>query len=108
MRLRRGEHARPAVTGKIATMTEPAASLVQLAHRHGVSTHYVDWTGGNRVVPESTLLAVLSALGVAAHTEEDRAAALLAHERAHWEHTLAPTVVIRADRPASFWVRHPR
>ena len=85
-------------------MTEPAASLVQLAHRYGVATHYVDWTGGNRVVPESTLLAVLSALGVPADTEEDRAAALLAHERAHWEHMLAPTVVVRADRPASFWV----
>ena len=85
-------------------MTEPAASLVQLAHRYGVATHYVDWTGDNRVVPESTLLSVLTPSGCMPSTEEDRAAALLAHERAHWEHTLAPTVVVRADRPSSFWV----
>jgi 4-alpha-glucanotransferase len=85
-------------------MTEPAPSLVQLAHRYGVATHYVDWTGGNRSVPESTLVSVLGALGVPADTEEDRAAALLAHGRAHWERTLSPTIVVRADRASSFWV----
>jgi 4-alpha-glucanotransferase len=85
-------------------MTEPAPSLVQLAHRYGVATHYVDWTGGHRSVPESTLMSVLGALGVAADTEEDRAAALLAHDRAHWERTLSPTIVVRADRASSFWV----
>ena len=78
--------------------------MVHLAHRYGVATHYVDWTGGNRVVPESTLLAVLDALGVPADTEEDRAAAFLAHDRAYWENVLPPTVVVRADRPAPFWV----
>jgi 4-alpha-glucanotransferase len=85
-------------------MTEPAPSLVQLAHRYGVATHYVDWTGGNRSVPESTLVSVLGALGVPADTEEDRAAALLVHGRAHWERTLSPTIVVRADRASSFWV----
>ncbi|MDT4999728.1 MAG: 4-alpha-glucanotransferase, partial [Mycobacterium sp.] len=85
-----------AATGKIVDMTEPAPSLVQLAHRYGVATHYVDWTGGNRSVPESTLVSVLGALGVPADTEEDRAAALLVHGRAHWERTLSPTIVVRA------------
>jgi 4-alpha-glucanotransferase len=85
-------------------MTEPAWSLVELAHRYGVATEYLDWSDTTRVVPESTLIAVLGALGVSAEAEEDRAAALLAHDRAHWARTVAPTVVSRADRPASFWV----
>jgi 4-alpha-glucanotransferase len=55
-------------------------------------------------VPESTLVAVLDALGVPAETEEDRAAAHLAHSRTHWERTLSPTIVARADRASSFWV----
>jgi 4-alpha-glucanotransferase len=83
-------------------MTAP--SLVHLAHRYGVATHYVDWMGGNRSVPESTLVAVLDALGVTADTEEDRATAHLAHSHAHWERTLSPTIVTRADRASSLWV----
>jgi 4-alpha-glucanotransferase len=85
-------------------MTEPAPSLVQLAHRYGVSTDFVDWTGSNHAVPESTLVSVLGALGVAAGTEEDRATALLELDRAHWQRTLPPTIVVRADRASSFWV----
>jgi 4-alpha-glucanotransferase len=85
-------------------MTEPAPTLVQLAHRYGVATDFVDWTGGNHAVPESTLVSVLGALGVAAGTEEDRAAALLELDRAHWQRTLAPTIVVRTDRASSFWV----
>jgi 4-alpha-glucanotransferase len=85
-------------------MTEPAWSLVQLARRYGVATDYLDWADVHRAVPESTLIDVLGALGVPAASEEDRAAALLAHDRAHWERMVAPTVVSRSDRPASFWV----
>src|SRR4051812_36584402 len=85
-------------------MTEPAPSLIQLAHRYGVSTDFVDWTGSSHAVPESTLVSVLGALGVAAGTEDDRATALLELDRAHWQRTLAPTIVVRADRASSFWV----
>jgi 4-alpha-glucanotransferase len=85
-------------------MTEPAASLVELAHRYGVASDYVDWTGGHRTVPESTLVAVLGALGVAADTEEDRADAILDHDRAHWQRSLPPTIVARADHASEFWV----
>ena len=77
-------------------MTELAASLVELARRHGVATDYDDWTGGRRAVAESTLVAVLAALGVAAGSEDERLAALLTHDREHWRATLAPTVVARA------------
>ena len=42
--------------GKIGGMTEPAASLVELARRYGVATEYVDWTGSHATVAESTLV----------------------------------------------------
>ncbi|BBZ28780.1 4-alpha-glucanotransferase [Mycolicibacterium madagascariense] len=85
-------------------MTELAASLVELARRHGVATDYDDWTGGRREVAESTLVAVLAALGVAAGSEDDRVAALLAHDRAYWRTTVTPTVVARSGRATPFWV----
>ncbi|MDT5335881.1 MAG: 4-alpha-glucanotransferase [Mycobacterium sp.] len=85
-------------------MTELAGSLVELARRYGVAETYNDWTGGYRVVSESTLASVLAALGVTAGTEDQRQAALSAHDRDHWRRTLPPTVVMQAGRSASFWV----
>ena len=85
-------------------MTELAPSLVELAHRYGVADAYEDWSGAQRVVAESTLVAVLVALGVPASTEEERAAALAELDRQHWARTLSPTVVTREGRVASFWV----
>ena len=55
-------------------------------------------------MPETTLVAVLAALGVAATTEDERAAALAAHERDYWSRPLPPTIVARADAESSFWV----
>jgi 4-alpha-glucanotransferase len=101
--VRRSTHA-GAFPGKIAIMTELAASLVELARRHGVAATYHDWTGGHRVVSESTLVAVLAALGVAAATEDDRQAALLTLDRDHWRRTLPHTVVARSGRATPFWV----
>ncbi len=54
-------------------------------------------------MPETTLVAVLEALGVAASTEDDRAAALAAHDRAYWERSLPPTIVGRTGVASSFW-----
>jgi 4-alpha-glucanotransferase len=85
-------------------MTELAGSLVELARRYGVAATYDDWTGGHRGVAESTLVAVLAALGVPAATEAERAAALIDHDREHWRRTLAPTVLTRTGRSTSFWV----
>lgn len=85
-------------------MTELAGSLVELAGRYGVSATYDDWTGGHRVVAESTLVAVLAALGVPAATDAEREAALLGHDRDHWRRALPPTVVTRYGRSTSFWV----
>ncbi len=85
-------------------MAELSATLVELARRHGVATEYEDWTGRHVDVPETTLVAVLAALGVPAATEEDRAAALVAHDRDYWGRALPPTIVGRVDTESSFWV----
>jgi 4-alpha-glucanotransferase len=85
-------------------MTEPDQTLIELARRFGVSTDYNDWTGRRANVPESTLVAVLDALGVAAVTAEERSAALLAHDRAHWSKSLPPTIVGRRGTETAFWV----
>jgi 4-alpha-glucanotransferase len=85
-------------------MTEPAASLAELARRYGVATDYEDWTGRRTTVAESTLLSVLDALGVSAATEEQRAAALAAHDRDHWTRPLPPALVVRSGTVSPCWV----
>lgn len=85
-------------------MTELAPSLVELARRYGVACGYDDWTGNHRIVSEATLIAVLEALGVPAASEDDRAAALLAHDRDHWRRMLAPTLVATSGQASPFWV----
>ena len=85
-------------------MTEPAASLVELARRCGVATEYLDWTGRHATVAESTLVSVLDALGVSAATEDERAAALVSHDRDYWARPLPATIVVRAGSASSFWV----
>ncbi|HJT96644.1 MAG TPA: 4-alpha-glucanotransferase, partial [Mycobacterium sp.] len=85
-------------------MTDLPSSLVELARRYGVATDYQDWTGRYTAVAESTLIAVLDALGVSAATEEDRTAALAAHDRAYWTRPLPPAVIGRAGSASSFWV----
>ncbi|OBA85322.1 4-alpha-glucanotransferase [Mycobacteriaceae bacterium 1482268.1] len=85
-------------------MVEIPPSLGELARRYGVATEYEDWTGRNIEVAETTLVAVLAALGVSAATEDERAAALTAHDRDYWSRPLAPTIVARAGRLSSFWV----
>jgi 4-alpha-glucanotransferase len=85
-------------------MTEQAPSLRELARRYGVATEYLDWTFRHVDVPETTLVAVLGALGVPAATEDDRAAALAAHDHDYWARSLPPTIVTRAGTASSFWV----
>ena len=85
-------------------MPEPSPTLGELARRHGVATEYQDWTGRHVDVPETTLVAVLGALGVPATTEDQRLDALAAHDREHWSRTLPPAIVGRADTESSFWV----
>src|SRR6478736_5991312 len=85
-------------------MTELPASLVELARRYGVATEYEDWTGRHTTVVDTTLIAVLDALGVSASTEGERTAALRAHDRDHWARSLPPAIVGRSGVASSFWV----
>ncbi|MDQ2637979.1 MAG: 4-alpha-glucanotransferase, partial [Actinomycetota bacterium] len=85
-------------------MTDLPQSLVELARRYGVATEYEDWTGRSVAVSESTLIAVLDALGAQAGTEQRRDAALAEHDRMYWARALPPTIVIRAGNASSFWV----
>ncbi len=85
-------------------MVETPPSLGELAGRYGVAVEYEDWTGCHVDVPETTLVAVLAALGVPAATEDERTAALATHDRDYWSRCLPPTIVARADSDSSFWV----
>lgn len=85
-------------------MTVPSPALAELARRYGVATEFHDWTGKHTPVAESTLVAVLEALGVRAGTEEERAAMLAAHDRDYWQRSLPPIVLGRAGATTPFWV----
>ncbi len=85
-------------------MSQMAPSLVELAGRFGISTSYDDWSGRRIDVPETTLVAVLAALGIAAADEAERNAALTAHQRAHWSRALPPTILGQAGAQTKFWV----
>ncbi len=85
-------------------MTELAPSLVELARRFGIATGYQDWTGRKLPVSETTLVAVLAALGVSARTEQQRNMALTAHVRSYWARPLPATIVGRAGAQTRFWV----
>ena len=79
-------------------------SLSALADRFGVATAYFDWSGREIAVRESTVVAVLAALGVQADTEDHCAAALSDAERRYWSRPLPPTVIARSGTETSFWV----
>ena len=50
----------------------PRGARVEIAARYGVSTDYQDWSGRHVTVPDTTLVAVLGALGVQAGTDAER------------------------------------
>src|SRR5689334_11474870 len=88
----------------MGNVTEVDAGLIELATRCGVATTYTDWAGRQVDTPESTLVAVLRALGVQADTAQQRSDALVAHDNAYWAKALPPTIVGRAGADTSFWV----
>ena len=58
--------------------TAPSRVLADLAKAKGVATEYDDWRGGNVIVPASTIVAVLRALGIDASDDAAAARALAA------------------------------
>ncbi|RJF43159.1 4-alpha-glucanotransferase [Actinomyces sp. 2119] len=92
----------------VAHVHEPASErLKQLAEAHGVSTEYWDYHGHLASPSRATLEAVLDALGVRAHTDQEIAQALTEHEVAPWRRTLPPVVVVRASRATTVPVHVP-
>ncbi|WP_435970019.1 4-alpha-glucanotransferase [Streptomyces sp. Qhu_M48] len=76
-------------------------TLARLAARHGVATDHRPSEGVTVPVPDTTVVAVLGALGVDATTPEAVTAALEAAERADRERLLPPTLVRwRGEEPA--------
>lgn len=88
----------------MGNVTAVDSGLVELATRFGVATSYTDWTGHAVDVPESTLVSVLAALGVDAHTPEEWSAALAAHDRTYWSKSMPSTIVAKSGTDSSFWV----
>jgi len=74
--------------------------LQQLADAHGVGTSFQGWDGLPHSVAESTLIKVLAALGVDAHTNQHIEVALAEAELGPWRRMLPPTVVIKQGEPA--------
>src|SRR6478609_12219874 len=74
--------------------------LQRLADAHGVGTSFQGWDGLPHSVAEATLIKVLAALGVEAHTNQHIEAALAEVELAPWRRMLPPAVVIKQGEPA--------
>jgi 4-alpha-glucanotransferase len=90
-------------------MSELSANLVALATACGVATEYWDWRGEYVDVPESTVVAVLDALGVDASTSSRAGEELARLDADRWRRMLPACLVRRVDdtRPTTFWVHVP-
>ena len=75
-----------------AATASPSPELVELAHRYGIATDYVDWQDRPVEVPATTVSAVLAAMGV---DTSDPVQALVAREDEPWRRVLPPCVVLR-------------
>ena len=75
--------------------SSPSEPLTRLAAAHGVATDYWDWQGRHAPISAETIVAVLAALGVPAHTPDGVEASLREVGDRFWRRTLPPTVVAR-------------
>ncbi|WP_341855182.1 hypothetical protein [Brachybacterium sp. GPGPB12] len=82
-------------------MASDSSALRALAHDLGVSTRYWGWDGTEKDVADSTLHAILAALGSPVASDGDIAAVRARRERAPWERTLPPVTVMRENRSSS-------
>jgi 4-alpha-glucanotransferase len=74
--------------------------LLKLADAYGVGTSFQGWDGLPHSVAEETLIKVLAALGVPAHTNQLIEAALAEAELAPWRRMLPPAVVVQQGETA--------
>lgn len=81
--------------------------LQRLADAHGVGTSFQGWDGLPHSVGQATLIKVLAALGVEAHTNQHIEAALADADLAPWRRMLPPAVVIKQGEPVQVPVHVP-
>jgi 4-alpha-glucanotransferase len=81
-------------------VTELSPNLVALATACGVATEYWDWRGEYVAVPESTVVAVLEALGWEASSSAAAGRSLARLEADRWRRMLPPVVTMRQEAPA--------
>lgn len=81
------------------------ADLARLAAAYGVAVEYEDFKQQPRIVPESTVRAVLAAMDVDATTAEAVQHALEEAELRPWRRLVAPTVVVRAGAAVAIPLR---
>lgn len=78
--------------------------VARLAEAHGVATQYWDQSGALVHVGESTVLAVLAALGLDATTPTAIDSALEAKRLADWRRMLPPVFVMRQGADQRLWI----
>ena len=83
------------------------ASLRALADAYGVATEYRDQSGALVEVSETTVRAVLRALGVVADTADDVEAALADVPLREWRRFMPPFFLIREGEARRAWVHVP-
>ncbi len=95
------------MTSSDVTRTAPSGELAELARALGVATEYWDWQGRHVMVSAETIVAVLDALGVRAHTHDEIEAARQDTELAPWRRTLPRCVIARQGRATRIPVHVP-
>lgn len=85
----------------------PSDSLRELAGANGIANEFWDFSGNHRLVSAATMTAVLAALGVAANSEEEIAAALSDVELGPWRRVLPACAVIRSTSGGQVQVHAP-
>jgi 4-alpha-glucanotransferase len=83
------------------------AAVRELAEAAGVATEFTDWQGRHAPVPDATVVAVLTALGLDAHSGDAAAESLAELGAKRWRQMLPPTVVVRQGAAPRVWVHVP-
>lgn len=82
-------------------------ALAELADAYGVATEYWDQAGQRVQVSAATIVGVLAALGVDAHSAKAIARSLKERELRDWRRLMPPAFVVRQGQSGRTWVHVP-
>ncbi len=82
--------------------------LARLAKLYGIALEYVDQAGDPQIISEETVVAVLTAMGVAAETEQDVSRSIVEREQRDWRRVLPPVYVQRQGQVGQVKVHLPQ